>query len=170
MADIIRRRWIRGPVSSDVVPATADPFAADGALAAQPIGYWSGAVHKAVVNRLRDAMAGIDVTQPQWWTLTRVDAGDGLTREAVAAQLADVAESPFEVPRAVDQLLHRGWLEMDEARRLHLTEAGRAAQGRIRALVADLRARIHEGIPDEEYVAALKVMQRMIANSRPAAG
>jgi hypothetical protein len=31
--------------------------------------------------------------------------------------------------------------------------------------VTDLRTQIHQGISDEEYVAALKVMRRMIANS-----
>ncbi|ROP29926.1 DNA-binding MarR family transcriptional regulator [Couchioplanes caeruleus] len=127
-------------------------------------------MHKAVVKQLRDAMATIDVSQPQWWTLTRVDVDNGLSREDVATQLEDVADSPYEVPRAIDQLLHRGWIAMDEARRLYLTDAGRAAQGRIRELVADLRAQIHEGISDEEYVAALKVMRRMISNSGSAAG
>ncbi|GAA2716224.1 MarR family winged helix-turn-helix transcriptional regulator [Actinoplanes palleronii] len=145
-------------------PATANPSAADDGLAAQPVGYWSGALHQAVVTRLRDAMATIDVTQPQWWTLTRVDAGDGLTRETVAAQLASVADGPHEVPRAVDQLLHRGWIVADETGRLHLTDDGRAAQRRITQLVTELRAQIHDGIPDEEYVVALKVMRRMIKN------
>ncbi|MEU4622104.1 MarR family winged helix-turn-helix transcriptional regulator [Actinoplanes sp. NPDC023801] len=156
-------------MNSGVVPATADPSVAADALAAQPIGYWSGALHKAVVKRLRDAMARIDVTQPQWWTLTRVDAGDGLTREDVAIQLADVADSPDEVPRAIDQLLHRGWIGADEAGKLHLTDEGRVAQGRTRDLVAGLRAQIHEGITDEEYVTALKVMRRMISNIGSAA-
>jgi DNA-binding MarR family transcriptional regulator len=151
-------------VHTGAVPATADPSAADDDLAAQPIGYWSGAVHQAVVGRLRDAMAAIDVTQPQWWILTRVDAGDGLTRADVAAQLAQVADTPADVPRAVGQLLHRGWIGADAAGRLHLTGAGRDAQHRIRELVAGLRAQIHEGIPDDEYVVALKVMRRMIAN------
>ena len=106
-------------MDSSFVPATANPSVEEDALAAQPVGYWSGAVHRAVVNRLRDLMAGIDVTQPQWWVLTRVDAGDGLTREGVTAQLADVAETPDEVPRAIDQLLHRGWVEADDALVLH---------------------------------------------------
>ncbi|WP_229071032.1 MarR family winged helix-turn-helix transcriptional regulator [Actinoplanes sp. DH11] len=157
-------------MNARTVPATADPSAGDEALAAQPIGYWSGAVHRAVVERLRDAMATIDVTQPQWWTLTRVDAGDGLTRGDVAAQWGDVADGPYEVPRAIDQLLHRGWIVADEAGRLHLTDAGRAGQGRVRELVAELRERIHHGIPDEEYVAALEVIRRMIANSDAVAG
>ncbi len=152
-------------MDSRTAPATADPFVADDALAAQPIGYWSGAVHRAVVDQLRDAMSTIDVTQPQWWTLVRVDAGGGLTREDVATQLAEVADTPHDIPRAIDQLLHRAWIEADEARRLRLTDAGRAAQGRIRVLVTDLRTRLYEGISDEEYVVALRVMRRMISNS-----
>ncbi|GAA4975067.1 hypothetical protein GCM10025331_81870 [Actinoplanes utahensis] len=157
-------------MTSSTVPATADPSAAEDALAAQPVGYWSGAVHKAVVNRLRDAMAGIDVTQPQWWVLTQVSIGDDPTRASITAKLADVAETPHDVPRAVDQLLHRGWVEPDEARRLHLTDAGRAARDRIKDLVTGLRAEIHEGISDEEYVVALTVMRRMISNIETAAG
>ncbi|WP_433796548.1 MarR family winged helix-turn-helix transcriptional regulator [Actinoplanes sp. CA-252034] len=152
-------------MGTGATPATADPSAPDEALAAQPIGYWSGAAHKAVIKRLRDVMATIDVTQPQWWTLTRVGSGEGPTREEVTAQLADVADSPDDIPRAVDQLLHRGWIVADGSRRLHLTDAGRAGQGRTRKLVTELRAQIHDGIPDEEYVVALKVLRRMIANS-----
>jgi DNA-binding MarR family transcriptional regulator len=153
-----------GGMDTRGVQATADPAAADGALAAQPIGYWSGALHKAVVNHLRDAMAGIDVTQPQWWTLTRVDLGGGLTREEVTAQLADVADTPHDVPRAVGQLLARGWISADDAGRLSLTGAGRDGQARIRELVTGARAQVHEGVSDEEYVAALRVMRRMIGN------
>ncbi len=47
----------------------ADPAAPDDALATQPIGYWSGLAHRAVIRRIRDEMARIDVTQPQWWTV-----------------------------------------------------------------------------------------------------
>ncbi|MBB2948872.1 DNA-binding MarR family transcriptional regulator [Actinoplanes lutulentus] len=154
-------------MDSPVVPATADPAAADDALAAQPIGYWSGAVHKAVVNQLRDAMAAIDVTQPQWWTLTRVSSGDGLTREDVARQLTEVADTPYDVPRAINQLLHRQWIAADDAGRLALTDTGRTKQAEVRELVTALRTTIHEGISDADYVAALKVMRRMIANAQP---
>lgn len=121
-------------MDSRTVPATADPSVTEDELVAQPIGYWSGAVHKAVVNQLRDAMSTIDVTQPQWWTLTRVDAGGGLNREDVAMQLGGIADTPYEIPRAIDQLLYRGWIASDEAGRLYLTDAGRTAQARIRAL------------------------------------
>ncbi|MET9678594.1 MarR family winged helix-turn-helix transcriptional regulator [Streptomyces sp. NPDC006482] len=152
--------------------APADPAAADDALATQPIGYWSGLAHTAVTRHLRDAMARDDVTQPQYWVLNRVNGGPAApSREEVVDQLTHLADGPHEIGRAVDQLLHRGWLRMDDdAGRLRLTEAGEAARVRTRQLVTELRAEVHEGIDDEEYVAALKVLRRMVANIRGGAG
>lgn len=46
--------------------APADPAATDDVLATQPIGSWSGLAPTAVTRHLRDAMARIDVTQPQY--------------------------------------------------------------------------------------------------------
>ncbi|MER5712166.1 MarR family winged helix-turn-helix transcriptional regulator [Streptomyces sp. NPDC002122] len=151
------------PSRTDQAPA--DPAAADEALATQPIGYWSGLAHDAVTRHLRDAMARIDVTQPQYWVLNRVNGGPSApSREEVVSQLTPLADEPHEIARVVDQLLHRGWLRADDALRLHLTDAGEAARVRLRDLVTDLRAEVHAGIGDEEYVAALKVLRRMVAN------
>ncbi|MFF3333597.1 MarR family winged helix-turn-helix transcriptional regulator [Streptomyces sp. NPDC002888] len=151
-------------MAEHTVPATADPDPDDDLLAAQPIGYWSGVVHRAVTRRIRDATARMDVAQPQWWTLNRVDVGGRPTREQVAAQLRDVTDGPYEIPRVVDQLLHRGWLDVDGDRRLHVTGAGREAKARITELVTSLRAEVHRGIPDEDYVTTLRVLRTMIHN------
>lgn len=68
--------------------APADPTATDDVLASQPIGYWAGLVHEAVTRRLRDAMARIDATQPQYWVLNRVSGGPTApSREEVVTQL-----------------------------------------------------------------------------------
>ncbi|MBB5481580.1 MarR family winged helix-turn-helix transcriptional regulator [Micromonospora parathelypteridis] len=145
--------------------APADPGADDDSLATQPIGYWSGVVHAAVTRHLRDAMARIDVTQPQYWVLNRVNGGPvAPSREEVVIQLTPLADGPHEIARVVDQLLHRGWLRIDAGQRLQLTDAGEAARLRLRESVTELRAVVHEGISDEEYVAALKVLRRMVAN------
>ena len=144
--------------------APADPAATDDTLATQPIGYWSGLVHTAVTRRLRDAMARIDVTQPQYWVLNRVHGGPvSPTREEVVAQLTPLADGPQDISRVVDQLLHRGWLSED-GQRLHLTADGEAARVRLRELATGLRAEVHRGISDAEYVAALKVLRTMVAN------
>ncbi|MFE4694986.1 MarR family winged helix-turn-helix transcriptional regulator [Streptomyces sp. NPDC056749] len=144
--------------------APADPAATDDALATQPVGYWSGLAHAAVTRHLRDAMARIDVTQPQYWVLNRVHGGPAApTREEVVAQLTPLADGPHDISRVVDQLLHRGWLG-EEGQRLVLSADGEAARLRLRELVTGLRAEVHRGISDAEYVAALKVLRTMVAN------
>lgn len=151
--------------------APADPAATDDMLASQPIGYWSGLAHDAVTRHLRDALARIDVTQPQYWVLNRVNGGPTApSREEVVSQLTSLADGPYDISRVVDQLLHRGWLNADDGQLLHLTEAGEAARGRLREVMTELRAVVHEGISDEEYVAALKVLRAMVANVRGAEG
>ncbi|MET9448980.1 MarR family winged helix-turn-helix transcriptional regulator [Streptomyces cinerochromogenes] len=145
--------------------APADPAATDSMLASQPIGYWAGLVHEAVTRRLRDAMARIDVTQPQYWVLNRVTGGPTApSREEVIVQLTPLAGGQHEIPRVIDQLLHRDWLRIDAAQNLHLTDAGEAARVRLRGLATELRAEVHKDISDEEYVSALKVLRTMIAN------
>ncbi|MEU5282623.1 hypothetical protein N7925_14690 [Streptomyces sp. CA-278952] len=39
-----------------------------------------------------------------------------------------------------------------------------AARVRLRELATEVRAEVHKGISDEEYVAALQVLRKMIAN------
>ncbi|UYM22922.1 MarR family winged helix-turn-helix transcriptional regulator [Streptomyces albus] len=145
--------------------APANPDATDDMLATQPIGYWSGLAHATVTRHLRDAMAKLDVTQPQYWVLNRVNGGPAApSREEVVAQLTHLADGPHEIARVVDQLLHREWLRIDDGQLLHLTNAYQAARARLRELAAEVRAEVHKGISDDEYVAALKVLRTMVAN------
>ncbi|XDO64584.1 MarR family winged helix-turn-helix transcriptional regulator [Streptomyces sp. RLB1-33] len=145
--------------------APADPAVTDDMLATQPVGYWSGLAHAAVTRHLRDAMARVDVTQPQYWVLNRVNGGPAApSREEVVAQLSPLADGQNEITRVVDQLLYRGWLHIDAGQRLLLTDTGEAARVRLRELVTELRTVVHMGISDEDYVAALRVLRRMIAN------
>ena len=145
--------------------APADPAVTDDMLATQPVGYWSGLVHAAVTRHLRDAMAKLDVTQPQYWVLNRVNGGSAApSREEVVAQLSPLADGQSEISRVVDQLLHRGWLHIDAGQLLRLADTGEAARVRLRELATELRTVVHMGISDEEYMAALKVLRRMIAN------
>ncbi|MEU4257358.1 MarR family transcriptional regulator [Streptomyces fradiae] len=158
--------------TTKVAPAPADPAATDEDLAAQPIGYWSHVVHKAVIRRLRDAMADLDLTQPLWWTLNRLAAAGpgGASREELAAGLVALADDPDEIPRIPARLAYRGWTTEDEEGVLRLTGEGAAAHARTRALVTDVRARLHEGVTDEEYAAALRVLRRIARNAEAGDG
>ncbi|GHF44457.1 hypothetical protein GCM10010218_27260 [Streptomyces mashuensis] len=144
-------------------------------LAGQPIGYWSWAAHKAVIRHIRSAMAKMDLTQPQWWVLNRIEATEGgLGREEARELLSTTLdEAPDEIDRALDSLVARGWVtessegeegDGDRYVRYVLTDAGRAAKERIFEVVVKVREEIHAGITDEEYVAALSVLRRMISN------
>ncbi|MFE5963154.1 hypothetical protein ACFYZ6_30210 [Streptomyces rubiginosohelvolus] len=91
----------------------------------------------------------------------------GLAHASVTRYLRDAMarnDGTHEIARGVDQLLHRGWLRIDDGRRLHLTDAGEAARARLRELATEVRAVVHQSINDAEYVAALKVLRRMVAN------
>lgn len=154
------------PTDTATDQAPADPAATDDMLATQPVGYWSGLAHTVVTRHLRDVMARIDVTQPQYWVLNRVNGGSSAppSREELVIQLTPLADGPDEMGRVVDQLVHRDWLRIDAGHRLHLTDAGEAARMRLRELVTELRAVVHGGVSDAEYVTALKVLRRMVAN------
>ncbi|MEU0378283.1 MarR family winged helix-turn-helix transcriptional regulator [Streptomyces cyaneofuscatus] len=139
----------------------------DAGLARQPIGYWSWAAHEATVTHIRAALAEHGLTQPPWWVINQlVEAEeDGHGRAELAAFLGGYLDTGADgIEAAVDELLDRGLITQDDGARLRLTPEGQALRDRAFARVMRAREEIHEGIPDEEFVAALKVLQRMIRN------
>lgn len=137
----------------------------DDELAGQPIGYWSWAAHKAVVGRIREALAERGITQPQWWVLAQLAGSeDGRTREELTAVLVNYLDVGALLESEMDTVVTRGWADQDDSKRLRLTKEGAAFQAELAVLQGSLREQIHAGIPDEEYVQTLKVLQRMIHN------
>lgn len=134
--------------------------------AAQAVGYWTWLAHQVVVRHVRGALAGIDLTQPQWWVLKDVAAAPASrTRAELQKRLAaNLDAGPEEIGRAVDTLTARRWLTADESGRLHATDAGRAATRRAGEVLERVRAEIHDGVPEEDYATTLAVLRRMIRN------
>ncbi|MFI7304021.1 hypothetical protein ACIBM8_12490 [Micromonospora aurantiaca] len=62
-------------------------------------------------------------------------------------------------------LRERGWLTRDADGRLRITEAGEDARLRLKQHAPGIRARIHDGVDDADYVTTLKVLRRMIRNT-----
>lgn len=58
--------------------------------------------------------------------------------------MTPLAGGQREIPRVIDQLLHRGRARFGTEQNLHLTDAGEAARGRLRGLVTELRAEVHK--------------------------
>ncbi|MFH9420744.1 MarR family winged helix-turn-helix transcriptional regulator [Streptomyces sp. NPDC017529] len=137
----------------------------DAELAGQPIGYWAWAAHTAAVTHIRAGLARHGLDQPQWWTLNQVVGHAGGRGRA---EVTDMLKNYLEVgsqalTEGIDDLLRRGLLASD-GDRLHITAEGAEVHARCAALQKEMRATIHDGIDDEEYVRTLKVLQRMIHN------
>ncbi|GAA2285056.1 hypothetical protein GCM10010145_55720 [Streptomyces ruber] len=139
----------------------------DAELLQQPIGYWSWAAHKAVVTRTRAALAGIGLTQPQWWVLAQVSGADtAKSRDEVSRLLRDYLDTGAETLESeIDGAVVQGWITEDSAGRLSLTAEGGALHAKAAALQRELWEERHAGISDEEYLTCLKVLQRFIHNT-----
>ncbi|MEU9300034.1 MarR family winged helix-turn-helix transcriptional regulator [Streptomyces sp. NPDC048269] len=140
----------------------------DAELVQQPIGYWSWAAYEAVVNRTRGALAQLGTTQPQWWILHQVSvaAGKPRSRDEVTETLKGyLAVGQEAVAEELDTAVARGWITQDAGGNLEMTVEGREFYERAAALQRDLRDERHAGIPDEEYLITLKVLQRFIHNT-----
>ncbi|MFG3292442.1 MarR family winged helix-turn-helix transcriptional regulator [Streptomyces sp. NPDC048179] len=140
---------------------------ADAELIQQPIGYWSWAAFKAVVDRTRAALAGIGTTQPQWWVLAQVARADEVrTRGEVSRILRNYLDTGSEsMESEIDTTVARGWIAEDAEGRLSLTADGGAFYDRVAAVQERLWAERHAGISDAEYLSTLKVLQRFIHNT-----
>ncbi|MEU8673809.1 MarR family winged helix-turn-helix transcriptional regulator [Streptomyces sp. NPDC048560] len=138
----------------------------DAGLARQPIGYWSWAAHEATVTHIRAALAEHGLTQPPWWVLNQLTDADeaGRPRAEVVATLRGYLHVGDALEPEIDALVGRDLVTEDATTRLRLTTAGHALRAEAAERVGRARAEIHTGIADEEFVAALKVLQRMIHN------
>ncbi|MCX4674743.1 MarR family winged helix-turn-helix transcriptional regulator [Streptomyces sp. NBC_01433] len=138
----------------------------DAGLARQPIGYWSWAAHKATVTHIQAALAEQGLTQPRWWVLNQLTDADetGRVREEVVTLLKGYFDVGDGMEPEVDSLIEQGLVAQAPDTRLRLTTEGRALRERAIVRVTRASAEIHTDIPTEEYVAALKVLQRMIHN------
>ncbi|MET9438411.1 MarR family winged helix-turn-helix transcriptional regulator [Streptomyces sp. NPDC006551] len=139
----------------------------DAELIQQPIGYWSWAAYDAVVTRIRTVLAGIGVSQPQWWVLAQVARSEDVrTREEVSRLLRNYLDTGAHTMESeIDDAIVQGWITEDAEGRLGITAEGRELYGRAAALQDELWAERHAGISDEEYVTTLKVLQRFIHNT-----
>jgi len=120
---------------------------------------------KMLDERLKD----LGVTQARWSTMVYLqEGGEGLTQRELASLMA--IENPTLV-RLLDSLEQQGLIERRpcpndrRARRLYLTDAGRAFMSDLSVRAARLREEMLEGVSDEEVACALKVFQKIMENA-----
>ncbi|EON92137.1 MarR family transcriptional regulator [Marinobacter lipolyticus SM19] len=120
---------------------------------------------KLLDERLKD----LGVTQARWTTMVYLrEGGEGLTQRELASLMA--IENPTLV-RLLDSLEQQGLIERRpcpndrRARRLHLTDNGRAFMEDLTVRAAKLREEMLEGIPDKEIECAIKVFHKIMENA-----
>ncbi|MGY1583015.1 MarR family transcriptional regulator [Streptomyces sp. MN13] len=146
----------------------------DAELAAQPAAYWTGLAYESLIAFTRARQAELGYTQPQFWLLRNLSRDDlspdgrGMTVPELRQAMASYLRPEDDLAAEAEVLLERGWLSRDAEGRWWLTEAGEAARVDLKQHAPAIRARIHEGVDDADYVTALKVLQRMIHNTSQA--
>ncbi|MBC2879056.1 MULTISPECIES: MarR family winged helix-turn-helix transcriptional regulator [Streptomyces] len=140
---------------------TAAP-AAPTAPAQPPIALVASRATEAILRHSQAALAGIDLTQPQWWALNNVvRAEHGLTRDEIRAVDVPYGMGTEVTAHAADALVHRGWLAADADGRLTLTDRGLAGLATAKERMARVREEIVGDITEEEYATAVSVLRRV---------
>ncbi|MFE0103686.1 hypothetical protein [Streptomyces sp. NPDC059009] len=83
------------------------------------------------------------------------------------ARLTTYEDLGLDFDEVFDGLVARGWMTEDGAGTFTLTEAGEASEaGRLRARERNLQVhrQMHEGIDTDDYVTAISVLRRLVAN------
>ncbi|MGW6564124.1 MarR family transcriptional regulator [Streptomyces sp. NPDC054975] len=148
-----------------------DRSMSDEELARQPAAYWTGVAYEALIAFTRARQLEKGYTQPQFWLLRNLSVndispdGEGMTvaglREAMKSYIRP--EDDLEAESAV--LEERGWLKRDAENRLWLTEEGEQARVDLARHSPAIRAALHEGIDDADYVVALRVLGQLVRNA-----
>ncbi|MFD7417135.1 MarR family transcriptional regulator [Kitasatospora purpeofusca] len=143
----------------------------DTELAGQPAAYWTGVAYEALIAFTRARQAEKGYTQPQFWLLRNLSKNDispdgaGMTVPELRVAMASYLRAEDDLTAEAAVLVERGWLTQDADRRLWLTEEGEQARVDLARNAPAIRAAIHAGIDDADYVTALKVLRQLIRNT-----
>ncbi|MFE5604909.1 MarR family transcriptional regulator [Streptomyces coelicoflavus] len=143
----------------------------DTELAGQPAAYWTGVAYEALIAYTRAQQAEKGYTQPQFWLLRNLSVndispnGEGMTLPELREAMASYIRPEDDLAAEAEGLLERGWLTQDTEDRLWLTPDGEQARVDLARNAPAIRAALHEGIDDADYVTTVKVLQRLIRNA-----
>lgn len=144
---------------------------ADAELAGQPAAYWTGVAYEALIAYTRAQQAERGYTQPQFWLLRNLSEndispdGEGMTLSELQEAMTSYIRPEDDLAAEAEVLLERGWLARDADDRLWLTEVGEQARVDLARNAPAIRAVLHAGIDDADYVTTVKVLQHLIRNA-----
>ncbi|MEV0902941.1 MarR family transcriptional regulator [Actinoplanes sp. NPDC049802] len=144
----------------------------DAELAGQPAAYWTRIAYEAIISFTRAQQAAAGFTQPQFWLLRHLSENDllpdgrGRTVDELEQAMSEYLRPEDDLAADAGTLRERGHLTRDGDGRWSITPEGEAARLEMKSHAPAIRARIHEGVDDADYVTTLRVLQKMISNVR----
>ncbi|MEU1245487.1 MarR family transcriptional regulator [Micromonospora arida] len=138
----------------------------------QVAAYWTRLAYESIIRFTRDEQAKRGFTQPQFWILRHLSPHDLAPDDGAAMTIPQLQQAMTEYIRPDDDLaseaevlLGRGWIHADRDGCLRITDAGEAARLQMKQSAPEIRSLIHRDIDDADYVAALRVLHKLIANT-----
>jgi hypothetical protein len=134
----------------------------------RPIGFWLKLVDRLIDEQFASTLEEHGVTRRQWQLLNVLLRGPATVAEldaAIAPFLAP-AESgaiPESSAEHLTELIDSAWVDATPDG-YELTDRGRASLERLSDVVSEQRTVIARGISEDEYVAAVAVLERIAVN------
>ena len=130
----------------------------------RPIGFWLKLVDRLIDEQFVATLEEHGITRRQWQLMNLLSEEPSTADELTQALGPFVPETDDEGPQApVEELVESGWVSSEDGN-YTLTGTGRASLASLGEVVERMRAVLAQGISDDEYDAALDVLERIARN------
>jgi DNA-binding MarR family transcriptional regulator len=129
----------------------------------RPLGYWVKHLDTLLESSLDRVLARSGIRRRHWQVLGVLREGPQTRAQVAEAMLAFWVAASVTQTDVVDDLVRRGWAEID-GDVYALTADGEEAYSRVSLDVATLRAQVTDGFTAEEYARIIDALARMAAN------
>jgi hypothetical protein len=130
---------------------------------ARPLGWWLKEADARLDAAFERAFAEAGTNRREWQVLSTL-AGRPTDADDLVAALS--AFSPPAAVRALlDDLAARGQVFLSEGT-LQLTAAGARTQAELASRVAEVRQRVSSALPPDDYVALVRLLERLVEGLR----
>jgi len=129
----------------------------------RPIGYWVKRLDRAIEARFERTLAGHALNRRHWQVLNALRE-DVRTEGEVERMLEPFwTEDAITWAQVKADLLSRGLISFQDGV-IELTPAGVALHGELGKQVSDTRTVLMRGISNDEYLATIRLLERMAEN------